>query len=362
MSRRVSPPLPPALLLAFGLALPLAGCAGTSSTGPITPDWAGFAPAGGPEVPADRSPLGLEHDTTTLVDPARRDALLADLYAAYAAHAADPDNEDGLIWLGRRLAYLGRYRDAVAVYTEGLARHPDSVKLLRHRGHRSITLLRFDDAVADLSRAAQLIEGTPDEVEPDGAPNASGLPRSTLHSNIDYHLGLAHFLRGEWAAARAAYERGYEASRVNDDMLVATSWCLYLTLGISGERELADAVLLPIRGNMDVLENHAYHDLLLMARGERTAEQVLEGVEPGSLEYATRGYGLSWLLRWQGRRFEEAAELLLTIVESDAWPSFGAIAAEVELGRIPTDAPAVGPDAPADMSARIAQYWFEMVF
>lgn len=355
------PALAPLILFLLAL-LPLAGCVSFTSDGPITPDWPGFAPVDEVQVSADRSPLGIEHDTTTLVDPERRDALLADLYAAYAAHAADPDNEDGLIWLGRRLAYLGRYRDAVAVYTEGLARHPDSAKLLRHRGHRYITLLRFDDAVADLSRASRLIEGTPDEVEPDGAPNASGLPRSTLHTNIEYHLGLAHFLRGDWQAARAAYERGYVASEVNDDMLVAMSWWLYLTLGISGEDELAQAVLLPIHEHMDVAENHAYHDLLLMARGERTAEEVMDGVAPGSLEFATRGYGLMWLLRWNGRRFDEASELLFDIVESDAWPSFGAIAAAVELARIPADVPLVGPEAPPDARELVADYWYDTTF
>jgi tetratricopeptide (TPR) repeat protein len=85
--------------------------------------------------------------------------------------AGETPSEDNYIWMGRRLAYLNRHNDAIAEFTEGLRQYPDSYKLLRHRGHRWITLRRFDLAVDDLNRAASLIEGVPDEVEPDGMPN-----------------------------------------------------------------------------------------------------------------------------------------------------------------------------------------------
>ena len=45
----------------------------------------------------------------------------------------------------------------------------------------------------------------PDEIEPDGAPNKYGKPRSTSHSNIWYHLALAHFVRGDYAKAAEFY-------------------------------------------------------------------------------------------------------------------------------------------------------------
>ncbi len=78
--------------------------------------------------------------------------------------------------------------------------------MYRHRGHRYITLREFDKAIADFNKAVELIEGTDDIVEPDGAPNAAGIPTSTLHTNIWYHLGLAHYLKGDFAAALLAYE------------------------------------------------------------------------------------------------------------------------------------------------------------
>ena len=124
--------------------------------------------------------------------------LEADLAKAQAEYDRDPSSADAAIWLGRRLAYLGRFRDAIDAYAKGIARHSDEPRLYRHRGHRYITIRRFDRAIADLSKAAQLVANTPDEIEPDGAPNAKGIPRSTLQSNIWYHLGLAYYLKGDF--------------------------------------------------------------------------------------------------------------------------------------------------------------------
>lgn len=130
------------------------------------------------------------------IPDAQRVKLESDLAHAETAYNAGT-TEDNAIWLGRRLAYLGRYREAIHIYTINLVRYPSSYKLLRHRGHRYITVREFDLAIADLTRASFLISNVPDEIEPDGAPNPSGVPRSTSHSNIWYHLALAHYLKGD---------------------------------------------------------------------------------------------------------------------------------------------------------------------
>jgi hypothetical protein len=130
-----------------------------------------------------------------------REAKLAE---ARAAVEARPDDPDALLWLGRRTAYLGRYREAIEIFSRGASRFPRDARFLRHRGHRHLSLRRFDLAAADLEAAARLVAGRPDEVEPDGLPNAAGIPTSTLHSNIWYHLGLARYLQGDFAAALPA--------------------------------------------------------------------------------------------------------------------------------------------------------------
>jgi hypothetical protein len=49
-----------------------------------------------------------------------------DLEKAHFEYDRDPHNEETIIWLGRRLAYLGRYRDAIDIFSNGLAIHPES--------------------------------------------------------------------------------------------------------------------------------------------------------------------------------------------------------------------------------------------
>ena len=137
--------------------------------------------------------------------------LEADLAKAQADYDRDPSSADAVIWLGRRLAYLGRFNDAIAAYTRGIERHPNEPRLYRHRGHRYITIRKFDLAIADLRRASQLIAGKPDAIEPDGAPNRAGIPRSTLQSNIWYHLGLAQYLTGDFTGALAELSGRHES-------------------------------------------------------------------------------------------------------------------------------------------------------
>jgi tetratricopeptide (TPR) repeat protein len=162
--------------------------------------------------------------------PERKAKLEEELAAARAVYEANPDSEEAIIWVGRRLGYVGRFNEAVEVFSDGLRKHPASYRLRRHRGHRYITLREFDKAERDLSRAAQLAHGSPDAVEPDGAPNASGRARSTDKSNIYYHLGLVHYLRGDFAEAERVFARRTGLAAFNDDMLVSTMHWRYLAL------------------------------------------------------------------------------------------------------------------------------------
>ena len=142
--------------------------------------------------------------------------LDADLAQAEKALAANPKDAEAIIWVGRRLGYLWRYNDAIAMFTKGIALHPDNPKFYRHRGHRYISIRQFAKAQADFEKAAQLIKGKPDEIEPDGAPNPAGKPRSTLQFNIWYHLALSHYLQGNYARAYDAWVECMKVSN-NDD-------------------------------------------------------------------------------------------------------------------------------------------------
>ena len=259
---------------------------------------------------------------------------LEQLAAATARLDANPDSETDLIWVGRRLAYLGRYRQSIDIYTQGLVIHPDSYRIRRHRGHRYISMRRFDDAIVDLQIAAELSADVPDTVEADGMPNAMNIPTSTTKSNIYYHLGLALYLEGRFERALDAYLHCMEFSR-NDDMRCATSYWLYLTLRRLGRDREAQAVLEPVTPDMQLIENFAYHELLLLFKGEVSARQILHGdAEPGPVgqpvDDATRGYGVgAWHL--VNGRDQQARAIFRQVVEDSAPAAFGHIAAETEL-------------------------------
>jgi tetratricopeptide (TPR) repeat protein len=257
----------------------------------------------------------------------------AQLAEARGAYDRAPGNADSIVWLGRRLAYLGKLREAIDVYSRGLLLHPDNPWLYRHRGHRWITLREFDRAVEDFEQAALLVAGKEDEVEPDGQPNAQNVPIGTLHSNIDYHLALAYYLGGEFERALPVYARELENAR-NDDRRVSIAYWYYLALRRLGRDEAAAALLQPISASMNVIENDAYHRLLLLFKGEIRADSILatDSVGQMSVADATSAYGLaSWHLI-NGRE-NEAVSLFRRIIAGGQWPAFGYIAAEAELAR-----------------------------
>lgn len=247
---------------------------------------------------------------------------------AWAENARDPDT---LIWFGRRAGYAQAFRDAIGIFSEGIALHPADARMYRHRGHRYITVRELEPAIADLVKAAALVKEKPDEVEPDGQPNARGIPTSTLKTNIYYHLGLAYYLKGDFANALDAYRECLALSK-NADMQVATSHWLYMTLRRLGRDADARKVLEPIAPGMDVIENGSYHRLLLLYKGEAGAEALLASAKAGGLDAVTIGYGVgNWHL-YNGRR-DRARAIFREIVEKHAtlWPAFGYIAAEAEL-------------------------------
>jgi tetratricopeptide (TPR) repeat protein len=286
--------------------------------------------AGGTPVQEATSLLG-EPLYRTEFNPETRSRLEDDLSEAQRVYDANPDDADAIIWLGRRLAYLARYRDAIEVFSEGIQKHPEDPRMYRHRGHRFITVREFDRAIEDFEEAERLMEGMPIEVEPDGAPNPYGIPTSTLQSNVWYHLALAHYLKGDLEKAIPPYLEILAIS-ANDDNLVATTDWLYMTYRRLGRDEDAERLLEPISEDMTILENHSYHRRLLMYKGHLSPEELLDPEEPDPIQFATQGYGVgNWYL-YNGQR-ERAFEVFRQILDIGNWAAFGYLAAEAELAR-----------------------------
>lgn len=252
------------------------------------------------------------------------------LELAARAYITEPTAEN-VIWYARRKGYLGHYKDAIDALTIGLEKFPNDARIYRHRGHRYLTLRCFDDAISDFEKAASLIKGKPDEVEPDGLPNVKNIPTSTLQSNIWYHLGLAYYLKKDFKKAVKAYEQSQLVSK-NNDMRVATTYWHYMTLRRAGKKRDAEKLLRKFDTNIELIENSDYHKLLKLNKGEVKVEDLLSSIrgEANSLSSASIGYGIGNYFLYNGDR-DKAETIFQKIITGDQWASFGFIAAEAEL-------------------------------
>jgi len=267
------------------------------------------------------------------IPAAARATADSNLAVAKAAFDRAPADVDSIIWYGRRLGYLGRFRESIAVYTDGIAKHPDNPWLYRHRGHRYISVRELDNAIADLEKATQLTDGKPDEVEPDGQPNAQNIPIGTLQSNIAYHLALAYYLKGDFAKALPVWQKEMTAAK-NDDRKVSTGHWLYMSLRRLGKDAEAKAMLAQFRKDMNVIENQSYHQLMMLYKGELPADSVLApAAEITSSGTSAVAYGVgNWYL--YNNRQAEAEAVFRRILGGGQWAAFGYIAAEAELARM----------------------------
>lgn len=273
---------------------------------------------------------------TQIVPPvlseAARTSIEEKLATAKAGYELAPNSADALIWYGRRTAYLGHYTEAIELYTHGLSQHPTDARLYRHRGHRYLTIRCVDKALADFKKAYALTRGKPDEIEPDGMPNAKGIPTSTLQSNIRYHLGLCLYLKGQYNEAARYYKEDLRKA-ANPDMYVASANWLYLCYKRLGADSKAQRLLKSIKPDMALIENFDYLKILLLHKDGLYATKFKEEIaQPNSLSNTTLALGLANYYYLNGQK-EEAERLFKLITAGNQWASFAYITAEVELGR-----------------------------
>ncbi len=264
-------------------------------------------------------------------DPAQDFAMRQEAYLAEAraALAENPDDSDARIWAGRRLGYLGRYDEAMEELREGWGRFPEDARFPRHLGHRLISTRRFDEAANVLQAGADLMAARPDKVEPDGLPNAAGVPTSTLKGNIFYHLALAHYLMGDYARAATVWAEAAAVAE-NPDAAAASRYWLYLSRMRAGDEAGAAEALAPVTADWELIENHDYHRLSLCFKAVDECEALeaeamkSEGVAAGTLLY---GLGAKALIDGDEKR---AQKIFARILDGAAPASFGYIAAEAE--------------------------------
>ncbi len=189
-----------------------------------------------------------------------RQRLETDLEIAKAVFAVAPEREDAWIWLGRRYGYLGHYADAIAVFSAGLERFPDSYKLHRFRGRHRARNRDFTGAIADYRVGLEKMQGVADSFEPDGIPNARRLTISTYRSNFHYYLGQTSFATGDHASMLEHLDRSLDSPIALDidDHKIAVAFWKYLALRKLGRDAEASALLAALPDEPDLIENDSY--------------------------------------------------------------------------------------------------------
>ena len=236
-----------------------------------------------------------------------------ELAAVEAKLAADPDNS--ALWMekGLTLAKSSLYREAEECYAHAIALDPFNGILYRHRAHRFLSQWRFEDACADFTIASRLIPENWD---------------------VWYHLGLSHFLLGDYRKAAAAYQRCLDLSKSEDELIAICDW-YYMTELRLGDREAAEKLLDNVREDFDPGENTAYFRRLLMYKGVVKPEEVLPSdlSSLDALELITMGFGLSNYYCYNGQQ-EKSNEVIDMILkagdENECYFAFGYLAAKVD--------------------------------
>lgn len=263
--------------------------------------------------------------------PAAKKTADENLAKSRDAFLRNPDSADTIIWLGRHLGVAGRVRESIEVFTRGVAKFPADPRILRHRGHRYVTVREFDKAIADLTKATQLLPGTPDELEPTTA-DPKVMSTESLHYSTWYHLGLAHYLKADFESAARAFAQCLAiGKKTNDDQVVASSDWLYMSLRRAGRTADAAKVLEGITASLKVPADATYYERLRMYKGEYAPDDLLRaGGDPTTA--ATRAYGVANWHLYNGRK-AEATAVFEQIVAGPNWMPFGFIAAEADLAR-----------------------------
>jgi tetratricopeptide (TPR) repeat protein len=225
------------------------------------------------------------------------------------ALARDPADRARILDLANAQVAARQFREAIATYTAALERTPNDALLLRWRGHRYLAVREFTRARDDLERASDL------------APELYG---------AWFHLGLARFFLADFDAAADAFRKARSLASSPSERAGCVDW-LWGALMRAGRGEDADRVLQEPREAAAPAD--AYERRLALYRGSLSPDAVLSPSDTSSVRRATLAHGVGqWsLIRGDtvsARRWFERSRA------TDAWPSFGFIAAEVELARL----------------------------
>lgn len=230
---------------------------------------------------------------------------------AEAAVKRNPYNVDSLIALGIAQAGPRMMREAVGTFTKAILLAPTNAVGFRWRGHRYLSVRRVDSALVDLKKAVKL--------------------DSTIYGGW-YHLGIAHFLRGEFAAAAAAFGTGRPYAPNDDEYIGSTDWW-WMAAMRAGQPATALRALQTMRDSLKVDHATAYMRRIQLYKGLIQPTQVITPADSSDVDVATLAFGLGnwYLIKGDTAKAKESFH---RSIAGSGWPAFGFMASEQELKRL----------------------------
>jgi tetratricopeptide (TPR) repeat protein len=234
------------------------------------------------------------------------------LAAADRAIADAPGDADAHLLRCRALAGLRRHEDAVAACTEAVRLEPLNPEALRDRGHYYLNLGRVEPALADLIRAESLTKSD---------------------RGIYYHLGMAHYLKGDFVSAAAAFGACSKNSSDEGERIECQAW-QYPSLRRAGRDEDARTLLGSITARSLAGHPGNYLDRLLLFTGARSEQEVADTMSvEGALSETTVGYSLGLWHLLQGRP-AQARSYFQRVLATGYTTSWGYRAAASDMARL----------------------------
>jgi tetratricopeptide (TPR) repeat protein len=225
--------------------------------------------------------------------------------------ASDPRNIERHIALGTAQSGARQFREAIETFTRGLAIEPDNAMLYRWRGHRYLSVREFDKARADLTK---------------------GLALDGNNYGILFHLGIIHFIAGEFDAAASMFRRAQPIAPNPGELSGSTDW-LWMSLARAGKMREANAMLARRPDSLPTTPGYGYAQRLRLYRGELTPTTLFTPADTADVQIATLAFGLGnwYLVRGDTANARTAFQ---RAIQSGGWPGFGFIASEAELRRL----------------------------
>ena len=248
--------------------------------------------------------------------------------AADAELAKTPTKLEAMIKAGQARDALLQFGASIAIYTKAIQAFPTDPRPYRWRGHRQMSLRRFDLAIVDLEKARSL------------APSSF---------EASYYLGLAYYFSRRYGDAANELARCVNMAGKPDEFakslpvgmvgcatlpqlpefLVGLADWHYRSLRRAGRSGEGKELLTSIKDGLQLRSNDSNYRDLRYFQGKLSEKEVLDTT---GIAYtnAASAVALNHLL---GGKAGQGCTLLRKLTREPNWSAFGVIAAEVEIAR-----------------------------